>query len=167
MTDTLVKEAGDVKELHAARLVAAQPLLDIDAYVEDFNRDVVTAYRRGIADAEMPADVGLARSILPPGTAATRDFSGLAPRIPEYVAEKCVGCMACISACPDSALFAVVTPASQVEPAVEAFAATQPDPARAAETARSHFVDVDKYGKVMERKGEEPGRFGIFVDPVH
>lgn len=167
MTEALVKEPGDVKELHEARLAAVPPLLDVEAYVADFNRDVVTAYRRGIADAELPADVGLARSIVPPGTAATRDFSRLAPRIPDFVAEKCVACMACVSACPDSALFGVVTPAAQVEPAVEAFAAAAPDPGLAATTARAHWVDADKYGRVMERKGVEAGRFGLFVDPVH
>ena len=73
---------------------------------------VVPAYRRGVADAEWPADVGLARSVVPPGTAATRDFSGLAPRLPQFIAERCVGCMACVSACPDSAILGIVVPQS-------------------------------------------------------
>jgi len=145
----------------------AAPLLDIEAYVEDFNRDVVLAYRRGIADVELPADVGLARSIVPPGTAATRDFSRLAPRIPEFLAEKCVGCMACVSACPDAAILATVLPASQLEPAVEEFAAGRPDAPRAADTARAHFATTDKYATVPARRGIEPGAFGLFVDPIH
>ncbi len=78
----LVKVQGEPKEHHEARLGAALPVFDVDAYVEDFNRSIVAAYRRGVADAELPADVGLARSIIPPGTAATRDFSRLARRSP-------------------------------------------------------------------------------------
>ncbi|HET7726734.1 MAG TPA: thiamine pyrophosphate-dependent enzyme [Candidatus Limnocylindrales bacterium] len=145
----------------------ARPLLDIEAYVEDFNRDVVTAYRRGIADVELPADVGLARSIVPPGTAAVRDFSRLAPRIPEFLAERCVGCMACVSACPDAAILATVVPDSRLDPAIGAFVADRPDAARAGETARSHFATTDKYATVPARRGIEPGAFGLFVDPIH
>ncbi|MBI2763570.1 MAG: thiamine pyrophosphate-binding protein [Chloroflexi bacterium] len=36
-----------------------------------------------------------------------------------------------------------------------------------AATARSHFVDTQKYGEVPARKGHARGQFGIFVDPVH
>ena len=119
-----VKEAGEIKEAHLGRLAAiATPLLDIDAYVEEFGRSVVPAYRRGIADRELPADAGLARSIIPPATSAVRDFSRLAPRIPEFLAEKCVGCMACVSACPDTAILGVVVPAPELEVRLETFAA--------------------------------------------
>ena len=101
MPDTapLIKEVGEPKEHHEARLGAALPLIDVHAYVDDFNASIVGAYRRGVADAEMPADVGLARSIIPPGTAATRDFSRLAPRIPAFAAERCVGCRLCQLIC--------------------------------------------------------------------
>jgi pyruvate/2-oxoacid:ferredoxin oxidoreductase beta subunit len=34
-------------------------------------------------------------------------------------------------------------------------------------TARSHFVDTQKYGDVPARKGHPRGQFGIFVDPIH
>jgi len=81
----LVKDAGEPKELHESRLGAALPVLDMHAYVEEFGRSVVPAYRRGIADLELPADAGLGRSIIPPGTAATRDFSRLAARIPDFL----------------------------------------------------------------------------------
>ncbi len=164
----LSKEAGEPNEAHETRLSAgALPLLDIDTYVEEFGRSIVPAYRRGTADAEWPADVGLARSIIPPGTAATRDFSRLAPRIPQLIAEKCVGCMACVSACPDAAILALVTPEPALEPAVEAFAATEPDPGLAATTARAHFAPTQKYGDVPARRGHERGAFGLFVDPIH
>ena len=105
----LLKDAGAPKEIHEASLAPlATSVFDMGAYVEDFGRSVVPGYRLGVADAEFPADAGLARSIIPPGTSATRDFSRLAPRIPEVLMDKCVGCMACVNACPDSALLACV-----------------------------------------------------------
>ena len=164
---TLVKEAGEPKELHESRLGAALPVLDMHAYVEEFGRSVVPAYRRGVADQELPSDAGLARSIIPPGTAATRDFSSLAPRIPEFLLDKCVGCMACVAACPDTAILARVVPEPELEPLIAGFAAAEPDPGRATATARSHFAATTKYGDVPARKGNDRGAFGIFVDPVH
>jgi pyruvate/2-oxoacid:ferredoxin oxidoreductase beta subunit/Fe-S-cluster-containing hydrogenase component 2 len=168
MTELLLKSAGENKEHHEARLAeAAPPLLDMDAYVEEFGRTVVPAYRRGIADRELGADAGLARSVIPPGTAATRDFSHLAPRIPELMAERCVGCMACVSACPDTAIFGTVVPAPALDDRIAGFATAPDYPANAAETARAHFVDTQKYGEVPARKGLDRGAFGIFVDPGH
>ncbi|MFL5770015.1 MAG: thiamine pyrophosphate-dependent enzyme [Chloroflexota bacterium] len=164
----LAKDPGAAKELHEADLAAtALPVLDIDAYVEDFGRAVVPGYRRGIADAEFPADAGLARSIIPPGTSATRDFSRLAPRIPDVLMDKCVGCMACVNACPDSAILACVVQESQVAPSVETFAAGQPQPAVAAAELTRHFAATQKYGDVPAKRGEERGAFGLFVDPGH
>ena len=146
----------------------APPLLDIDAYVEEFGRSVVPAYRRGVADRELPADAGLARSIIPPATAAVRDFSKLALTIPEFIAEKCVGCMACVSACPDTAIMGIVVPEPELDGKIEAFAASlNGTAALATSTARSHFADTQKYGEVPARKGHDRGSFGIFVDPVH
>src|SRR6185503_4250711 len=142
-----------------------EPVLDLRAYLEGFTDDVIDGYRRGVADAEHAADAGLARSIIPPGTAATRDFSHLAPRIPEFRADACVGCMACVSACPDAALIARVIPVADVQPAVEAFTATDPGPA---DELRDHFVGTTaKYATVPARRGEAPGAFGLFVDPMH
>ncbi len=162
------KDAGESKEAHLDRLATmAPPLLDMETYVEEFGRTIVPAYRRGIADRELPADLGLARSIVPPGTAASRDFSRLAPRIPGLLAEKCVGCMACVNACPDTAILGLVVPEGELEGRIEEFAASQPEPAVAADTARSHFADTQKYGDVPAKRGVERGAFGIFVDPVH
>ena len=164
----LAKDAGAPKELHDASLAAlATPVLDMDAYVEEFGRSVVPGYRRGVADAEFPADAGLARSIIPPGTSATRDFSGLAPRIPRFIAEACVGCMACVSACPDNALLATVQPATTLPSIIGGFAEREPDPERAIVSANQHFARTTKYGEVPARRGLEPGAFGLFVDPVH
>ncbi|HEY7451792.1 MAG TPA: thiamine pyrophosphate-dependent enzyme [Candidatus Limnocylindria bacterium] len=164
----LIKVESEQKEHHEARLAAtAAPVFDVHAYVDDFNTTVVGAYATGRGDVELPADAGVARSVVPPGTAATRDFSGLAPRIPELTAAACVGCMSCVNACPDTAILAVAQPESVLGPAITAFAAGEADPTVAAESARSHFVRTTKYAEVPERKGHEPAEFGIFVNPVH
>jgi pyruvate/2-oxoacid:ferredoxin oxidoreductase beta subunit/Pyruvate/2-oxoacid:ferredoxin oxidoreductase delta subunit len=164
----LAKEAGAPKELHDAALAwSAAPAFDLDAYVEDFGASIVPAYRRGVADAEWPADVGLARSIIPPGTAATRDFSRLAPRLPQLIAERCVGCMACVSACPDSAILARVVPEADLEPAIAAFAADEPQPDDASTQLRAQFARTKKYAEVPARNGEAPGSFGLFIEPAH
>jgi pyruvate/2-oxoacid:ferredoxin oxidoreductase beta subunit/Pyruvate/2-oxoacid:ferredoxin oxidoreductase delta subunit len=158
----LLKVASEPKELHEARLEqASTSTFDTHAYVDDFNRVVVDAYRRGSADGSLPADAGVARSIIPPGTAATRDFSGLAPRIPEFISSACVGCMTCVNACPDTAILGVAQPPSVLDPAIAAFAdAGEPE-------LRSHFATTTKYATVPEKRGNEPAQFGIFVDPVH
>ena len=150
-----------------ASLASAPSLFDVESYVEDFGRSVVPAYRRGVADAELPADAGLARSVIPPGTSATRDFSRLAPQIPDFLLEKCVGCMACVAACPDSAILASVVPEPEVGARIEAVAAPEEDPELAAASLRSHFASTTKYGDVPAKRGHDRGAFGIFVDPVH
>jgi pyruvate ferredoxin oxidoreductase beta subunit len=158
---------GEPKEVAETRTTAALPLFDVHAYVDDFNRAIVPAYGRGTADASLPADAGVARSIIPPGTAAVRDFSHLAPQIPELIADRCVGCMTCVNACPDSAILGVALPTSQVDELVARFAAMQAEPALAETTARSHFAHTTKYADLPAKKGLEPAEFGIFVDPVH
>ena len=147
---------------------AGPPLLDIESYVEDFDRTIVPAYRRGVADQELPVDVGLARSIMPPATAIDRDFSGLAPRIPAFLAERCIGCMACVSACPDTAILATVVPARELEGLISSFEAVAPtERDGGSESIRDRFVDTQKYGEIPARKGYDRGAFGIFVDPLH
>jgi pyruvate/2-oxoacid:ferredoxin oxidoreductase beta subunit/Pyruvate/2-oxoacid:ferredoxin oxidoreductase delta subunit len=155
------------KEVAETRAAAALPLFDVQAYVDDFNRGIVPAYGRGTADAGLPADAGVARSIIPPGTAAVRDFSHLAPQIPELIADRCVGCMTCVNACPDTAILGVALPTSQVDELLTSFAATQPQAELAEKTAWSHFAHTTKYADLPARKGHEPAEFGIFVDPVH
>src|SRR5512140_263101 len=163
MTDTIA--ANEIAKLAAGPGKIAS--FDATAYVKDFNESVIDAYRRGVADWELPADEGVARSIIPAGTAGTRDFSGLSPLIPAFDAEKCVGCMACVSACPDSAIVATAQPKTALAKAIEAFAASQPDPALAAKTAREHFVHTTKYADVPAKKGIEGADFAIFIDPTN
>jgi len=155
------------KEVAETRTAAALPLFDVHAYVDDFNRAIVPAYGHGTADAGLPADAGVARSIIPPGTAAVRDFSHLAPQIPELIADRCVGCMTCVNACPDSAILGVALPVSQIDDLVTRFSASQAVPELAEATGRSHFARTIKYADLPAKKGHEPAEFGIFVDPVH
>jgi pyruvate/2-oxoacid:ferredoxin oxidoreductase beta subunit/formate hydrogenlyase subunit 6/NADH:ubiquinone oxidoreductase subunit I len=140
---------------------------DLEAYEDEFNDSIVPAYRRGVADAEWPADIGLARSVIPPGTASVRDFSHLAPQLPRFVAEQCVGCMACVSTCPDSALLATVVPEAALDAAVTGFATAAGAAHDAPIDLRGRFARTKKYADVPERQGIEPGAFGLFVDPAH
>lgn len=167
-TDPLIKEAGEPKEHHEARLAGrALPMFDVHAYVESFGSSVMPAYQSGRADRQLPADASMARSLIPPGTAAVRDFSTLAPRIPDFVREACVGCMGCVNACPDTAILGVALPESRVTAGIDAFASTTVDGERAKASAESHFAHTRKYGDVPAKRGHEPAAFGIFVDPVH
>jgi pyruvate ferredoxin oxidoreductase beta subunit len=162
---TVTKDPGAPRENEV--VAEAKHLFDVQAYVEDFSRDVMNAYRSNAADAELPADRAAARSIIPPGTAAARDFSHLAPRIPEFIADRCVGCMSCVNTCPDTAILGIALQKSAVEELTASFAKAEPIPSRAAETAGAHFVETRKYAEVPAKRGLEPALFGIFVDPVH
>ena len=75
--------------------------------------------------------------------------------------------MACVSACPDSAIFATVQPEGELGPAIVSFAATEPKPAAVIAELSTQFADTQKYGTVPAKRGLEPARFGLFIDPVH
>ena len=76
--------------------------------IADFNERVVGAYNSGIAEKGLPADDMVSRSIIPAATGALRDFSYIAPDIPEFIAANCVGCMECVTECPDTAILGKV-----------------------------------------------------------
>jgi homotetrameric NADPH-dependent glutamate synthase len=125
--------------------------------------DVLALYRLGIAETELPADELTARSLMPPGSAADRDFSSLAPTLPAFLADPCTGCMACVNVCPDSALYATVIPDSQLSKVTETyFSGVGADPEAADVLAR--FTATSKYGHQAARRGLEPAKFGLFVD---
>lgn len=75
---------------------------------EAFMEKVLGAYRHGAGADDLPSDAEAARALIPPGTAAVRDFSYIAPDFPAFEADNCVGCMECVAACPDSAVLAKV-----------------------------------------------------------
>jgi len=148
----------------------ALPVFDVASYVEEFNESVMPAYRSGTADRDYAADNGLARSIIPPGTAATRDFSTLAPRIPQLLAEACVGCMACVNACPDTAILGTAQPRAALKERIAEFGTANANGVSADAIAldlTNQFVATQKYATVPERRGLEPADFGIFIDPTN
>src|SRR5438105_965850 len=80
------------------------PVLD----VVEFNERVIRGYEEGWGERDLPADIGLARSLVPAGTATLRDFSNISPEIPEYISDNCTGCMDCVTECPDTAILGKV-----------------------------------------------------------
>jgi len=156
------KEPGVSKETHESQFLPAGVLaLDVEAYVDDFNARVIGAYEKGVGSQELPADVGAARSLIPPGTAALRDFSYLSTEIPEFIAANCVGCMSCVTECPDTAILGKAVPASHLAAELGGIG----DPAER-DFLASHWVKTRKYFDVPARKGREGAMFGIFIDPT-
>src|ERR1043166_5958786 len=114
-----IKRPGSPLETHELSFADSHLIeLDLDRYVDDFNRRVIGAYQEGKGSTVLPADLGVARSLIPPGTGTLRDFSYIAPEIPEFDWEKCVGCMSCVTECPDTAILGKAIPASKVEQAL-------------------------------------------------
>jgi len=128
---------------------------------EKFNRTVVEAYNNGTAELGLEADLESARSVIPAGTGALRDFSYIAPDIPEFIPDKCVGCMDCVTQCPDTAILAKVA-----EPAaLDGRLAGLDDPSLRG-TIGTQWAHTNKYWTVLEKKGTGGGKFGIFIDPT-
>ncbi len=156
----LIKEAGASKETHAVGIENTIFEIDLEGYVEDFNERVIGAYNAG-ADDDLPADIGVARSLVPAGTGVLRDFSYIAPQIPEYDQSSCVGCMTCVTECPDTAILGKV-----VEPGILELALAETPEAERAWLAEQ-WATTTKFFNVPEKK--EPGsggKFGIFIDPT-
>src|SRR6185503_5284819 len=61
------------------------PILD----VVDFNERIIRGYEEGYGEKDLPADLSLARSLVPAGTATLRDFSNISLEIPEDIPENC------------------------------------------------------------------------------
>ena len=157
-----MKPPGAPMETHEATFSDSHLIdLDLDRYVDDFNRRIIGAYQDGKASAILPADLGVARSLIPAGTGALRDFSYIAPEIPEFDFERCVGCMSCITQCPDTAILGKAIPESTVKKTLSEIAD---------ESERSwvggHWARTKKYFDVPAKRGEEGALFGIFIDPT-
>ena len=157
-----MKPPGAPMETHEATFSDSHLIdLDLDRYVDDFNRRVIGAYQDGKASAILPADLGIARSLIPAGTGALRDFSYIAPEIPEFDFERCVGCMSCVTQCPDTAILGKAIPESTVKKTLREIAD---------ESERSwvggHWARTKKYFDVPAKRGEEGALFGIFIDPT-
>src|SRR5208282_4725553 len=87
------------------------PILDVN----DFNERIIRGYEEGYGEKDLPADLTLARSLVPAGTGNLRDFSNISPEIPEYITANCTGCMDCVTECPDTAILAKVLSEEQLE----------------------------------------------------
>src|SRR3954453_17028504 len=83
--------------------------------IADFNQRVIGAYNNGLAERGLPADDQSARSIVPAATGALRDFSYIAPDIPLFLPDNCVGCMDCVTQCPDTAILGKVAEPKTLE----------------------------------------------------
>jgi pyruvate/2-oxoacid:ferredoxin oxidoreductase beta subunit/NAD-dependent dihydropyrimidine dehydrogenase PreA subunit len=132
------------------------PILDVN----DFNERIIRGYEEGHGEKELPADLSLARSFIPAGTATLRDFSYVAPEIPEYITENCTGCMDCVTECPDTAILGKVLAESDLEAKLKNI----PD-----EEDRAMFEKqwsrTRKYYEGPKKKGMDGGRFAIIIDP--
>ena len=129
--------------------------------IEQFNSKVIGGYNDGTGPLELEADLDLARSIIPAGTGSYRDFSYIAPEIPLYDPANCVGCMECVIECPDTAILGKVVERGTLEKELQHFS---DDVER--ESLGARFAETQKYTATYEKKGEEGGLFGIFIDPT-
>jgi len=126
--------------------------------MEAFN-PVLEAYATGRTDDLVLADAMAARSIIPPGTAAARDFSYIAPDIPQFIASKCVACLECVNLCPDTAILAKVVPEDKQDQCIAAA------PAGQREAFAGHSLKHAKYYAPMKAKGKPGGVFNLYIDP--
>jgi len=128
-------------------------------------QEVVDAYNTGGGSGQ-PADPFVAESVLPAATGSMRDFSYIAPDLPELIAENCVGCMDCVNNCPDTAILGKVAKHADLDRMLAEFPEGQRD------LLRAQFAETTKYYKTFEKKREkdataiEGGLFGIFIDPT-
>jgi pyruvate ferredoxin oxidoreductase beta subunit len=132
------------------------PVLNVD----DFNECVIRSYEEGGAENDLPADLAVARSLVPAGTATLRDFSYVAPEIPEYIAENCTGCMDCVTLCPDTAILGKVKSESEWETLLGRI----PDASEREDFAGSGRKPRKYYDGPKKKLGEG-GKFAIIIDP--
>jgi pyruvate/2-oxoacid:ferredoxin oxidoreductase beta subunit/NAD-dependent dihydropyrimidine dehydrogenase PreA subunit len=132
------------------------PVLD----VVDFNERIIRGYEEGYGEKELPADLTVARSLIPAGTATLRDFSNIAPEIPEYIPENCTGCMDCVTECPDTAILGKVLSEPELEEKLKSIA----DPADR-EMYRIQWSKTKKYYEGPKKKNQPGGMFNIMIDP--
>ena len=135
----------------------ALPIIDVN----DFNERIIRGYEDGIAEKGLPADLTTARSIVPAGTATLRDFSYVAPEIPEYINDKCTGCMDCVTLCPDTAILGKVVGEEDFEKRLQKIENEEDR-----ELFRKFaWSEPNKYYAGPKKKTGEGGKFSIIIDP--
>lgn len=132
------------------------PVLDVN----DFNERIIRGYEEGTGEKYLPADLSLARSLVPAGTASLRDFSYIAPEIPVYKPENCTGCMDCVTECPDTAILGKVLSEQEWEQKLQAV------PEADREMYKTQWSKTKKYydGGAKKNSGVG-GMFNIIIDP--
>src|SRR5437870_4244236 len=131
------------------------PVLDVN----DFNERIIRGYEEGYGESELPADLSLARSLVPAGTASLRDFSYIAPEIPAYIPENCTGCMDCVTECPDTAILGKVLSEEEWETKLAAL------PEGDREMYKAQWAKTKKYYDAGKKKQGVGGMFNIIIDP--
>src|SRR5688572_14634437 len=131
------------------------PILDVN----DFNERIIRGYEEGTAEKRLPAELSLARSLVPAGTATLRDFSYIAPDIPEYIPSNCTGCMDCVTLCPDTAILGKVMGEKEFEQKMDQI------PEADREMFRTQWSKTRKYYEGPAKKMGEGGMFNIIIDP--
>lgn len=128
--------------------------------VEDFNERIIRSYESGGAEKSLDADLSVARSLVPAGTAAFRDFSYVSPEIPEFIIENCTGCMDCVTQCPDTAILGKVLSETDLNTKLEGI-----EDETDREMFGNQWAKTRKYYDAPQKKGNEGGRFAILIDP--
>ena len=131
------------------------PVLD----VADFNERIIRGYEEGWGERDLPADLTVARSLIPAGTATLRDFSNISPEIPEYIPENCTGCMDCVTECPDTAILGKVLSEAEFEDRLKVV------PEADREMFKAQWSKTKKYYDGYKKKLGSGGLFQIIIDP--
>jgi pyruvate/2-oxoacid:ferredoxin oxidoreductase beta subunit/NAD-dependent dihydropyrimidine dehydrogenase PreA subunit len=132
------------------------PILD----VTDFNERIIRGYEDGTGEEHLPAELSIARSLIPAGTASLRDFSNIAPEIPIYKPENCTGCMDCVTECPDTAILGKVLSEQEWEQKLQAI------PEADREMYKVQWSKTKKYYEGGAKKNAGVGgMFNIMIDP--
>lgn len=154
------KVAHQPLSTHGPRWAFTEFEMDLDDYADQFNEQVIGAYSGGKGGG-LPADGGVARSLIPPATGMFRDFSHVSTELPRFIAINCVACMECVTTCPDTAILAKVAEPGQVAEQARAIG----DKAERADF-RDQWVATRKFHGLPEKRGETGGLFAIYVDPA-
>src|SRR5438445_6247170 len=127
--------------------------------VTDFNERIIRGYEEGWGENDLPAELSVARSLVPAGTATLRDFSNISPEIPEYIPSNCTGCMDCVTECPDTAILGKVL--SEEELAAKLLTIPEVD----RDMFRAQWSRTKKYYDAGKKKHGSGGMFQIIIDP--
>lgn len=134
----------------------------------DYDRaaEVLDAYNKG-GGSSLAADPFVAQSVLPARTGATRDFSYIAPELPEFNSENCVGCMDCVTNCPDTAILGRIVMQEDLDKAI----ATVQDPTHKGYLSEQFAKTVKYYNQFEKKREKDPsgpagGLFNIYIDPT-